>query len=196
VKFLPAFLLAILFVSCLSDEEQQKLLNADSPVTAEETGIDTFIVAKGQNILSNETAEGDSLRAENDSAIDNIRIAITGSQTPEDEEGMMTTTIVRNPDVGPSFPGGATAMDVHIRKHLIYPAVAFQNDITGTVNVRFVVETDGRLTGIVAQNSIGFGCDESAVDLIKGMPKWTPGKKGGVNVRCSVVLPITFTRPE
>lgn len=195
MKFLVTLCIAFLFASCLSDEQQQEILNADSAAAAEVT-VDTFIVAKGQNILSNETDEGDSLRAENDTAIDNIRIAITGSQTPEDEIVGGTSSIVKNPDVGPSFPGGSVAMDAHIKKHLIYPAVAFQNDITGTVNVRFVIETDGRLTGIIAQNKLGFGCDESAVDLIKGMPKWTPGKKGGVNVRCSVVLPITFTRPE
>lgn len=193
MRFCFAVCLAVLFASCLSDEEQQQLMNADSPVVEENAVVDTFIVAKGQNILSNETPEGDSLRAENDSAIENIRIAITGNQSETDVE---MPTVVRNPDVGPSFPGGSAAMDAYIAKNRIYPLVAFQNDITGTVNVRFVVEADGRITGILAQNSIGFGCDESAIDLIRKMPKWTPGKKGGVAVRCSVVLPITFTRPE
>ncbi len=188
-------MLSILAVSCLTEEQQQQALIADSIALAE-TSIDTFIVAKGESILSNENEEGDSLRADNDTAIENIRIAINGSNTPEDEMTGGSTTIVKNPDVGPSFPGGSTAMDAHIRKNLIYPAVAFQNDITGTVNVRFVVESDGRITGIVAQNTLGFGCDESAIDLIKGMPKWSPGKKGGVAVRCSVVLPITFSTPE
>jgi TonB family protein len=195
MKFIHALCVALLFVSCLTEEQQQQIEDADSPVTEAETGIDTFIVAKGQSVLDNETPEGESLRVDNDSAIENIRIAITGSQTSEDEIDM-TAAIVKNPDVGPAFPGGSAAMDAHIQKHLIYPAVAFQNDITGTVNVRFVVEADGRLTGIVAQNHVGYGCDESAIDLIKGMPKWTPGRKGGVAVRCSVVLPITFTTPE
>jgi hypothetical protein len=106
MRFLLVALCAVVLCSCLSDEAQEQILNADSPTVAE-TGVDTFVVAKGNNILSNETEEGDSLRAENDSAIDNIRIAITGSQTPEDEIVGGTTTIVKNPDVGPSFPGGS-----------------------------------------------------------------------------------------
>lgn len=195
MKIFHSLCIAVLLTACLTEEEQQKILSADSPVVAEEAGIDTFIVAKGKSILDFETPEGESLRIGNDTAIENIRIAITGSATSEDDMGM-TATIVKNPDVGPAFPGGSNAMDAYIRKNLIYPAVAFQNDITGTVNVRFVVEADGRLTGIVVQKGIGFGCDESAVDLIKNMPKWIPGKKGGVNVRCSVVLPVTFSRPE
>ena len=83
-------------------------------------------------------------------------------------------------------------MDKYIAEKLVYPLVAFQNEIQGTVNVKFVVERDGSLTGITVVKGLGYGCDESAIDLIKGMPRWSPGKKGGVSVRCSVVLPIVF----
>lgn len=196
VKTISAALFVILFSSCLTDEQQQALNTQDSVATVEEAGVDTFIVAKGENILSNENEEGDSLRAENDTAIENIRIAITGTASSEEEVVGMVNTVVKNPDVAPSFPGGSTAMDAYIRKNLVYPMVAFQNDITGTVNVRFVIEPDGRLTGFVVQKGIGYGCDEAAIALIQSMPKWTPGKKGGVAVRCSAVLPITFSTPE
>lgn len=196
MKYLSAVALIVSLSSCLTEEQQQELSAQDSPVVAEETGVDTFIVSKGENILSNETPEGDSLRADNDTAIENIRIAITGTASSEEEVAGMTGTIVKNPDVAPSFPGGSSAMDAYIKKNLVYPMVAFQNDVTGTVNVRFVIEPDGRLTGILVQKGIGYGCDEAAIDLIQDMPRWTPGKKGAVNVRCSVVLPITFTRPE
>lgn len=157
--------------------------------------MDTFVVGGNGTIASLETPEGESLRLENDTAIDNIRLAITGSNTPEDRLGT-ESVIVKNPDIGPSFPGGAAAMDKYIADQLIYPAVAFQNDIKGTVTIRFVIETDGRITGITVQKGLGYGCDESAIDLIKGMPKWTPGKKGGVNVRCAVVLPLSFPNKD
>ena len=183
-----------LLSSCLDEEQQKEILNPDTTVVADNAGVDTFFVAKGSEILNNETREGDSLKAQNDTARENIRLTILGGQS--NEENSEVATIVKNPDVAPTFPGGSAAMDAYIRKNLVYPYNAFQNDITGTCNVRFVVEPDGRLTGITVYKSLGFGCDEAATDVIRGMPKWSPGKKAGVAVRCSVVLPITFSRPE
>lgn len=194
MKFISGLFIAVCFMSCLSEEAEQELSVVDSPGT-EGTSIDTFVVGKRSGIVVNETPEGESLRLENDSAIENIRLAINGNQnTEEDFSGV--AAIVKNPDVGPSFPGGAAAMDAYIARHLEYPMVAFQNDITGIINIRFVIETDGKITGIVVQKGLGFGCDEAAIDLVSSMPKWTPGRKGGVNVRCSVVLPLSFRKPD
>lgn len=182
-----------MFSACLTDEQQAELNAADSPVV-HESEVDTFVVGGKGTIAGLETAEGESLRLENDTAIQSIREAIGGTNAETNIDP--SPGIVKNPDIGPSFPGGGDAMDKYIESHLVYPLVAFQNDIRGTVNVRFAVETDGRLTGIVVQKGVGYGCDEAAIDLIKSMPKWNPGKKGGVNVRCSVVLPIAFKTPE
>jgi protein TonB len=41
--------------------------------------------------------------------------------------------------------------------------------------------------------SIGFGCDEEAVRVIKAMPKWNPGKQNGKAVRVYFTLPVTYT---
>ncbi len=194
MKFFSGLFIAVCFVSCLADDSQEEASALDSPGD-EATSIDTFVVGKRGGIVINETPEGESLRLENDSAIENIRLAINNGNLNEENVGG-TGTIVKNPDVAPSFPGGSAAMDAYIIKNLEYPMVAFQNDITGIVNVRFVIETDGKLTGIVVQKGLGYGCDESAIDLISRMPKWTPGRKGGVAVRCSVVIPLSFRRPE
>lgn len=193
MKFLIAICAVFLFVSCLTEEQQAEIAAADSPVV-QESEVDTFVVGGKGSLAGIETPEGESLRLDNDTAIQSIRDAIGGSNTETNIDPSLS--IVKNPDEGPSFPGGGVAMDKFIAAHLIYPLVAFQNDVRGTVNVCFVVEPDGKLTGIVVLQGIGFGCDEAAVDLIKSMPKWNPGKKGGVNVRCSVVLPIAFRTPE
>jgi len=194
MKFFSGLFIAVCFVSCMSDNPEQELSVLDSP-GVEETTVDTFMVGKPGEVVFNETPEGESLRLENDSAIQNMRLAINNGNVNEENMGA-NNTIVRNPDVAPSFPGGTAAMDAYILKHLVYPMVAFQNDVTGVVNIRFIIETDGRISGIIVQKGLGYGCDEAAIDLISGMPKWTPGRKGGVAVRCSVVLPLTFTRPE
>ncbi|MCK6641120.1 MAG: energy transducer TonB [Bacteroidia bacterium] len=184
----PLFTL-ILFSACATDEAADSA--TDSVEQYSESGVDTFIVGKKGELAESETAEGESLRLENDTALENMRIGFNAAGTTENES-VSIPQITRNPDVAPSFPGGSAAMDQYIAKKLIYPAVAFQNDVEGDVHVSFVVESNGKRTGIYAKRKLGFGCDESAIDLIAGMPDWIPGKKAGIPVRCEVTIPVHF----
>lgn len=186
---LLASLIAFYFSSCAPEERTDAA--GDSVALQEENSVDTFIVGKKSEIAESETAEGESLRMENDTALENMRIGINPAGTSESESSSIPQ-IVRNPDVAPSFPGGSVAMDKYIAKKLVYPAVAFQNDIEGDVLVSFVVESNGKRSGIYAKRKLGYGCDESAIDLIAGMPDWIPGKKAGVPVRCEVTIPLHF----
>lgn len=92
----------------------------------------------------------------------------------------------------PQFPGGNDALDKFIKNNLRYPVIAKENRIEGKVYVSFVVEKDGKLTDIKVMRGLGNGCDEEAIRTINLMPKWTPGKQEGKNVRVRYVLPISF----
>ena len=192
-KLLPVltFLLIAMQISCVSDGVQSEMSEGDSALNS--VGIDTFVVGKQLQGTGADSSGLSPEAMEVDTAMDNMRREIFGTS---DREGEVSANVAieRNPDVAPSFPGGSVAMDKFITRNLIYPLVAFQNDIAGTVQVRFVVEADGRLSGITVIKSLGYGCDEAAADLIKSMPLWVPGKKLGRNVRCAVVLPIEFER--
>jgi len=60
------------------------------------------------------------------------------------------------------------------------------------VFVSFVVERDGSVNEVKVMRGIGGGCDEEAVRVIKGMPKWKPGIQKGKPVRVSYQIPIMF----
>lgn len=92
----------------------------------------------------------------------------------------------------PSFPGGQDAMMKYIGANFKYPQEAIDNGIQGTVFVTFVVERDGSITGVKTLRGIGSGCDEEAVRVVQSMPKWTPGKQRGKEVRVQYNLPIRF----
>ena len=67
-----------------------------------------------------------------------------------------------------------------MQKNLKYPAAAQRANVQGKVYVQFVVNTDGSIQGVEVLKSVGFGCDEEAVRVIKMVPKWNllePGKK-------------------
>lgn len=88
---------------------------------------------------------------------------------------------------------GMPAFYKEIGQKIFYPKEARMKGIEGKVYVEFIVEKDGTISNIRAIKGIGAGCDEAAVAVIKTMSsKWIPGKLGGVPVKQSMVLPVTF----
>ncbi|MAX80740.1 MAG: energy transducer TonB [Crocinitomicaceae bacterium] len=98
--------------------------------------------------------------------------------------------IVEDP---PSFPGGEAEMFKFLGENLKYPPMARDAGIQGIVYVEFIVMEDGAVSDVKVLRGIGGGCDEAAVDVVKKMPKWNPGKQRGQAVRVRFRLPIRFT---
>jgi periplasmic protein TonB len=73
-----------------------------------------------------------------------------------------------------------------------YPEIARQNEIEGTVYLRFVIEKDGSVNTATILRDIGGGCGDEALRVLNTMPKWTPGKQRGRPVRVQYNLPIKF----
>ncbi len=92
----------------------------------------------------------------------------------------------------PEFPGGMAALGQYLSKNIKYPAAASRANVSGRVFMTFVVNTDGSIQDISVLKGLGFGCDEEAIRVVKGMPKWKPGKQSGRNVRVKYNLPISF----
>jgi protein TonB len=95
-------------------------------------------------------------------------------------------------DQMPEFPGGRDSLFAYIAKELKYPEQAVENGVEGTVFVTFVVEADGSISNPKVLRGIGYGCDEEAHRVVKGMPNWTPGKQRGKAVRVQYNLPFRF----
>lgn len=92
----------------------------------------------------------------------------------------------------PSFPGGEAARLKFFNNNIVYPALAKELSIMGTVYVGFVVEPDGSLSQVNVLRGIGGGCDEEALRVVNMMPPWNPGKQRGKAVRVRFNLPVRF----
>ena len=92
----------------------------------------------------------------------------------------------------PKFPGGENALMDYVAKNVVYPKEAQEKGISGRVFVGFIVEKDGSVSEVKVLRGIGGGCDEEAVRVISGLPKWKPGKQEGKPVRVSYQMPINF----
>lgn len=94
----------------------------------------------------------------------------------------------------PEFPGGQDEMMKFIAKNLKYPQNAIDSNIEGRVHLKFTIQPDGSITDIIVLNKqkLGHGCEEAAIDVIKKMPKWIPGKQNGKKIPVYYNLPIRF----
>lgn len=94
----------------------------------------------------------------------------------------------------PEFIGGQEAMDIFIEEHLIYPTRASDDEIEGICEIRFVVNADGTLEQISVSNSSNNKyLDAAALDVVKKMPRFKPGKQNDQAVRVWCIIPITFS---
>lgn len=92
-----------------------------------------------------------------------------------------------------TYPGGTDAMMRYIREHITYPMLAKEQGIEGTVQARFVVNKDGKITQIKVAKSSGSNLlDEEAIRVLKTMPKWTPAVINGRSVNSYFTVPVTF----
>lgn len=97
------------------------------------------------------------------------------------------------PEIYASFPGGEEALYRWLSANIKYPEDAKRIPLEGIVYVRFVVEKDGSITNVsVAQGNVGGGCEEAALDGVRKMPAWNPGKQRNRPVASWFVLPVEF----
>ncbi len=101
----------------------------------------------------------------------------------------------------PVFPGceGASdkkacfqqQMQKHIRKHFRYPEIAQEMGVQGRVNVMFVIQKDGSISGIRMRGP-DKNLEAEALRIIELLPNMTPGKQRGRPVKVPFSIPITF----
>lgn len=90
------------------------------------------------------------------------------------------------------FPGGLKALIEYLRQHVYYPDSAAKSKITGKVLMSFLIDTTGQVSNPVILKSVGYGCDEEAVRVVKAIPRWIPGSQSGKPTWVKYNLPIVF----
>ncbi|RNI28616.1 energy transducer TonB [Rufibacter latericius] len=89
----------------------------------------------------------------------------------------------------PEFPGGMAAMMKYMGEKFRIPSAAQRAGAEGNVVLSFVVGPTGEITNIEVLKGLGYGLDEEAVRVIKGMPKWSPGEQNGRKVSVKYTVP-------
>ena len=90
----------------------------------------------------------------------------------------------------PIFEGGDAALLKYLRENLKYPDNTKDRGVQGRLVIGFIVEKDGSLTDVKVLRPVDIDLDAEVLRLVKGMPKWIPGRHNGQRVRVRHLLPI------
>jgi TonB family protein len=112
-------------------------------------------------------------------------VVVTGKKIPTD--------LSEEPVIKLAEPaGGYRAYDKYLDNNQRYPQLALDNNVKGRVAIQFTVGTDGNLHEFKIMKSVGFGCDEEVIRLIKEGPAWRPTTENDVPTESVVRVRMKF----
>jgi len=120
-----------------------------------------------------------------------IEIEIVGyiEEAGEEEEAIPFQLVEEKP----SFQGGdANTFSKWVNERLVYPEIAKEKGVQGSVTLRFTVEKDGSVTKVKVLRGVDPSLDKEAVRVVSMSPKWEPGKHNGRSVPVTGTFPVIF----
>ncbi len=113
--------------------------------------------------------------------------------TYRDKNGKL---VYNKAEISPSYVGGDEAVAEYLNANLVYPKVAEDKGVEGTVFVDFVVGENGKISEVVAKDAAWEDVDQSLMDeaarVVSTMPNWVAGRQRGKPVSTKFSVPITF----
>lgn len=169
------------------DEEQIPItreMKTPPPPPPKESVSDIIEIMENEVKIEDELSI--DLETEDNTAIKFTDMVLTDETDPDPD---IIFTIVADM---PEYPGGDLALRKKIANTIIYPEMAKENDIQGTVYVRFVVTKKGNVTDVKILRGVDPLLDNEAIRVVKTLKGWTPGKQRNEPVNVSYSLPIKF----
>ncbi len=112
-------------------------------------------------------------------------VVVTGAAARDDSQNPSAVRLAEP-------AGGRKAYDKYLENSLRYPVEAITKKIKGWVTVKFTVRTDGVLDEFSVVKSLGYGCDEEVLRLVKDGPTWTPTLEDNIPVASEVLVKVRF----
>lgn len=94
------------------------------------------------------------------------------------------------------FPGGQEALMRFLQRNLNAPTDELGAGEKRIVKARFMIGSDGTITGVKIIQSGGVDFDNEVIRVCKKMPRWKPAFQNGTGVAESYILPVTFISVE
>ena len=97
-------------------------------------------------------------------------------------------------DVPARFQGGNLEdFRIWVQENTVFPQDAIDYGVSGTVRVRFTVNTEGEVVDAVVANTLAPSLDAEAIRVILMSPAWEPATYEGEAVEQQFTLPVEFS---
>jgi TonB family protein len=150
---------------------------------ANPTLVFSFIGLQTQEAVPGNSQTLDIKLAEDVSQLSEV--VVTGIAVPADLSG--------EPVIKLAEPvGGLRAYDKYLDGSLRYPQQAIENNVKGRVYIQFTVSVDGSLGEFKVMKSLGYGCDEEVIRLVKEGPAWVPSTENNIPTESLVRVKMKF----
>ncbi len=93
------------------------------------------------------------------------------------------------------YNGGYKRMIAFLNRNIRYPQQAQDQNISGTVYVSFIVNTDGSVQNPKIERSVHPLLNEEALRVVGIMKQWIPARTNDKAVNARIRIPITFGKP-
>jgi TonB family protein len=121
---------------------------------------------------------------------DHLNFTIENGVISRPQDSIVTAGL----DVTARFVGGEAAFMNYVSANFEYPVRCQEKGINGEVQLRFVVEIDGRISNVSVVKETK-ACPEftaEAIRILKKSPRWIPAQLKGKSVRSYYTVPITL----
>ena len=163
--------------------EDDKVDHSKELKTQDEVTKNKFAIAAQDYVNPN----GDNSGINIDDLKENQRAG--GTTVPPKEPEVMDNALVEQQA---TYPGGEAALIQFVNKNVVYPAIAQEQELQGTVILRFKVDVDGSVSAVKVEKSLSRECDKAAADVVRKLHRFVPAKQNGHPVPVWFRLPVRF----
>lgn len=161
--------------------------------SAPESNEVPVIIADDASVVEPDKTDQTSVGASDSLGTSGKGTTDNGTGSIDESGGGIVGEIYGSAEKNPQFPGGDKAMQEFIRQNLHYPELARIHNITGAIHIYFVIQYDGAVKDVKVVKGLQPDLDNEVVRVIKSMPAWSPGMRGGVPVNVRCIIPITVS---
>lgn len=157
----------------LVGEHKVSVFGVEHTINIEE-GKESELIVTENNDANNSTSSSDSKIQE---------------EEEEDDEPIPFQFVTEKP----SFQGGdMNTFSKWVHENLVYPEIAKNNGVQGSVTLQFTVKKDGSISNIRVLRGVDPSLDKEAIRVVSSSPKWKPGKVGDREVSVNYTFPVRF----
>lgn len=178
------------------EEEPKSLGVSDMPDRIADLPPKNDTAFLAENIIQALDVEELSTEEDQDIAVRSKKVAspVAGAESPAAREAVTADTML---DTASSYHAaepdkGRRNYERYLKRNLKYPDAAKENNIQGEVVLVLTINTFGSITNIDVVQSLGYGCDQEAIRLIREGPEWVPGNMNNTAIEDKVMVAVPF----